>query len=491
MAGVGFELKQLYEKEGLFASFRANGYSAIVCVGPLMLGILLQLGILLECIHFGRALHDRELIICMNTYSLLSSLLLTSAFSMIVTRFLADMLFANHPETILPSFFGVNTLTLLLGGLLYGLFLSISGTSFLQNILVWYYFMELIVCWNAQSYLSAVKEYQGILISYLLATFLALALAAGLLYLGTETVEGILISLSAGYGIMLLYDFALIYRRFPSSRISPFMFLRWIDKHKKLALVGLLLTVGMFSHLLIIWQSPLQVIVTGLWMGAPFYDVPALLAFLTILITTVSFVVSVEVRFYPKYRKYFSLINDKGTIGDILRVEGEMLQVLRSELWFTALKQLFVTAACISLGEFFLNYLPLGFNDLMHGYFRTLCVGYGIYAVANTMLLVLLYFTDYAGALRAAALFAVCTTTFTIVSLAFDAKYYGFGFLLGSAVFFLYTAMRMDTFTKRLRYHVLAAQPMVAETRVSIFTRLGLFLERRSRKESTEKKGRI
>ena len=46
-------------------------------------------------------------------------------------------------------------------------------------------------------------------------------------------------------------------------------------------------------------------------------DVPALVAFLTILVTTVNFVVSVEVNFYPKYKNYYSLFNDKGAVGDI------------------------------------------------------------------------------------------------------------------------------------------------------------------------------
>ena len=54
--------------------------------------------------------------------------------------------------------------------------------------------------------------------------------------------------------------------------------------------------------------------VKGLFYGAPSHDVPALIAFLTILITTVNFVVSVEVNFYPKYRNYYSLFNDGGTI---------------------------------------------------------------------------------------------------------------------------------------------------------------------------------
>ena len=109
--------------------------------------------------------------------------------------------------------------------------------------------------------------------------------------------------------------------------------------------------------------------------------------------------VSVEVNFYPKYRNYYSLFNDKGAIGDIKQAGKEMLKVLNMELKYTALKQLLTTALVISVGGILLEYLPLGFNDLMEGYFRTLCVGYGLYAVANTMLLLLLYFTDYKGAI--------------------------------------------------------------------------------------------
>lgn len=134
-------------------------------------------------------------------------------------------------------------------------------------------------------------------------------------------------------------------------------------------------------------------------MGHRLMTYLALIAFLTILITTVNFVVSVEVNFYPKYRNITVYSIDGGTIKDIMQAGTEMLDVLNRELKYTALKQLLTTALAISMGESLLKYLPLGFNDLMYGYFRTLCVGYGIYAVANTMLLLLLYFTDYRGSI--------------------------------------------------------------------------------------------
>ena len=73
----------------------------------------------------------------------------------------------------------------------------------------------------------------------------------------------------------------------------------------------------------------------------------------------------------------------------------------------------------------------------------------------STMLLLLLYFTDYKGAFAASAAFAGCTTVFTLLSLLFPQVYYGFGFLLGSAVFFLITALRLGYFTQRLPYYCL------------------------------------
>ena len=66
---------------------------------------------------------------------------------------------------------------------------------------------------------------------------------------------------------------------------------------------------------------------------------------------------------------------------------------------------------------------------------------------------------------------------FTVISLFFPRVYYGFGFLTGSAVFFLIAAFRLDYYTKRLPYYILSVQPIVAEDKTGFFTRLGCFLE--------------
>ena len=476
MAGIGFELKKLFHKQGLFASFRAYGYAGVVCTGPMLLGIVLLLGVMYLCDRTGGSRHSRELLVCMITYTLLFSLTVTSFLSMVVTRFIADMLYEEEYGMVLPSFWGSTGIMLVTGGILYGIFLLFSGAGLVDGLLCLWLFGELIVTWNAMSYLTAIKDYRGIMLSFTSAIVITFLSGWMLLMFGIPHVEALLIAVSIGYGGMLLRDVVLLYRYFPQGEKGAFLFLRWVDQFLPLAFTGLFINIGLFAHLVIMWIGPLQVQVQGLFVGAPYHDVPALIAFLTILVTTVNFVVSVEVNFYPKYKNYYSLFNDKGAVGDITQAGEEMLKVLNVELKYTALKQLLATALAISLGGLILEYLPLGFNDLMEGYFRTLCVGYGIYAVANTMVLLLLYFTDYKGALVASGCFAGGSVIFTIISLFFPKVYYGFGFLTGSAVFFLLAAFRLDYYTKRLPYYILSVQPVVDREKRGIFSRLGYFL---------------
>lgn len=477
MAGIGFELKKLFAKKGVLNSVKAYGYAAIICTGPMLLGVLLLLGITGLCVFIDTDMQTREILICMISYTLLASVSVTSFFSMVVTRYVADMLFEEKKHTVLPAFWGSTVIMMTIGSVLYGIFLAFSGASLAQFILCFTLFNELIIVWNAMSFLSAIKDYKGIFLSFLTSVAISLILGAVLLWLDFSVIESLLFSVTVGYGVMLIWDVILLHRYFPHTSLGAFTFLKWIDDFLPLALSGFFMNIGMFSHLVIMWFSDIGSQVYGLFFGAPWYDVPALLAFMTCLITTVNFVVSVEVNFYPKYRNHYSLYNDKGTIENIRQSEKEMIGTLKTELFYTSLKQLLFTAVVIALGGYLLDFLPLGFNEVMRGYFRTLCIAYGVYAIGNMLMLILLYFTDYFGALVCTAFFAGTTVVFTVISLLFSELYYGFGFLLASLIFAIVCAVRLDYFTKRLPYFVLSTQPLVSEDRSGTFARLGDFLE--------------
>lgn len=479
MAGIGFELKKLFSKKGVFNTAKAFGYATVICAGPMLLGIILLLGIMLLCSAAKISVYGRELLMCMITYTLLASITVTSFFSMIVTRFTADMLYEEKKHPILPAFWGSTALMMVVGSVLYGIFLAFSGVGFVKQLLCFIFFNELIIVWNGMSFLTAIKDYKGVFLSFLAAIAASLLLGGLFIILKFPVVDSLLFAVTVGYGIMLIWHVVLLHRYFPKANTGAFIFLKWLDKFMPLALSGFLMNLGMFSHLVIMWFSAVGVRVHGLFYGAPFHDVPALLAFMTTLITTVNFVVSVEVNFYPKYRDHYSLYNDKGTINDILRAEKDMHSTLSTEIFYTALKQLLFTALCIAAGGHLLDVLPLGFNEVMRGYFRTLCVAYGLYAIGNMLMMILMYFTDYVGTLITTAIFAGTTILFTVITLWFPSVYYGFGFLLSSMIFVLAGAFRLNYFTKKLPYYILASQPLVQEDRSGVFEKLGVLLDKK------------
>jgi uncharacterized membrane protein len=286
-----------------------------------------------------------------------------------------------------------------------------------------------------------------------------------------DVVAAVLAGACIAYGILVL-DFTLVLHKFfPRGSGHPLMFLEWLDEYPHLLFVGFFSTIALFVHLMIMWSSPWGVQVEGLFYHAPQHDIPALFAFMTSLVTTVNFVTSVEVNFYAKYRLYFGLLNGEGSLSDIEKAYDDMLSVLKQELFYLAIKQVFVTVfAIIVIGEV-LVYFPLGFTSVMIGTFRVLCVGYGAYAIANTLMLFLLYFASNEDALISVIPFLLINILGTYFTLTLPESYYGFGFVVATVVYYLVAGARLFAYTARLDFFILTKQPVFFAKRKGFFTR--------------------
>lgn len=490
MAGIGFELKKLFAKKGLFALIRAYGYSGIICTGPMLLGMALLVGVKLIAMSSGMAHDSQELLNCMITYTLLASLMTTNVLSMVTTRYVADVLFVGDDGRVMPSFYGSIAIMLTGGGFLYAVFLHFSGVGIAYQLCCLVFYMELIVVWTQINYLTAVKDYRGIMLAF--AASICGALLIGWLLvrvLHREAVLSLMISVIIGYGIMLVWYYKLLIEYFPECDSGSFDFLKWFDKYPQLAGVGTFIGIGLFAHLVLMWASPAGVQVKGLFYGAPIYDVSALMAFLSILITTINFVTSVEVKFYPKYRIYYGLYNKGGTLIDIQNAEKELISTLNRELGYTFAKQFFASVIFIVLGTLLIPRLPLGFTEEMLGIYRVLCVGYAFYSAGNCVMLMSLYFADNAGALVDTAIYAACSVIGTIITMHMDTRFYGFGFLVAGIVFTGISLTRVTLFTRKLSYHVISCQPFTNVEITGVMTRLSEKLEERyrERKERLKK----
>lgn len=479
MAGIGFELKKLFEKKGLFALAKAYGYSGIVCTGPMLLGIVLLFGVKILAVFGGASTHHIELLNCMVTYTLVASLIVSSLLSMVTTRFLADALYENKDELVMPSFYGSNAIMLIFGCIGYGVFLWYSGIPILYQFLCLLLFGELIVVWTEMSFLTAVKDYKGILVTFFYAIIMVFVFGFLLIHIGFPVIFSLLLAITIGYGIMFVWYYVLLISYFPKGEGSAFHFLRWVDRYPSLTFLSEFLVLGLFVHIILMWYGPLGFQVQGLFYGAPTYDIPAEVAFLSILITTVNFVTSVEVNFYPKYYIYFSLHNQGGSITDIMQAETEMFVTLVKELSYTFVKQLLTTVLFIILGAIFIPKLPLYFTDDMMSIYQVLCLGYAFYAIGNCVMLCSLYFADNYGALLSGFFFALISIGGTVISMQNSKLYYGIGFMLSGIVFTIISLIRLYFYLKQLKYYILSRQPIILKERRSVITILAEVLERR------------
>ena len=478
MAGIGFSLKKLFARRGLFGLCQAYGYAGLICAGPMILGILLLLGVSAAAGLAGMARHDGELLNSMITYCLLVALTMTSVFNMVNTRYVSDMIYQGKLERVMPSFHGCLLVMLPMGCVLWGVFLHFSGVAMLYRVMCMWFAATLMVVWMQMNYLNALKDYKALVSDFAVSLAVGAMLAALLLVLRAVSVATLFGAVIVSYGLLM----ALYYRRlieyFPKSEGSCLLFLAWFERFGMLTFSGIFVNLGLFAHLVIMYYGPVSVQVEGLFRGAPVYDVAALCAFLSILITTVNFVTSVETNFYPRYHTYYSLFNDEGAIRDIDQAEREMLEVLRRELEYNGFKQLFCTIIFVVFGSFVLNALPLGFSETSIAAFRILCVGYGLYALANTLMLVLLYFEDYLGALLSTGAFALVSIAGTVAQLAlFETEHLGVGFLLGGAAFYLIAYGRLEWYTRHLPYFLLGRQAMVPSEESGPLSRLCARLE--------------
>lgn len=478
MAGIGFELKKLFSNNSLLMKLRANLFSSVVIAGPMIMGAMLLLGVKFIAVRGGATLYQQDLLIVVITYSLLFSLLLINTLSYVLSRYVADMVYTSQNERIIPSMYGSIALLLCVGAPAWTIFLTISQLPLLYSIFSLTLFCLAIIVWTQISYITDIKRYKEIIFGFTFGIIASFLTGYLLVENGSEVVGSLLASACIGYGvIMITYTFVL-HRHFPEGKGISLKFLEWISKFPELPFVGFFTTAGLFAHLMLMWYSPLGEQVQGLFYHAPQHDIPALFGFFTILVSTVNFVTSLEVNFYPKYKLYFSLLNEGGSLKDIEKAKEEMLTVLKQELLYLSMRQIFVTVISIVMIAEVLTLVGIGFTSTMIGLFRVLCVGYAFYAVGNTMLLYLLYFSADRSALYPALALFIVNAIGTYDTLDLPANFYGFGFVAAAFAMFIVAWWKLVSFTKHLEYHVFCQQPIFIQPNDGLFARLVRRLEK-------------
>lgn len=455
MAGIGFQLKNLFKGNSFFWRMKAFAYSSVVIAGPMILCILL---ITLAQFSLGKLetpFSERELFLGGTLYSFVFSQLLTGGFTMVFSRYLADQIYLEKKENVLSSLYGVLALNLLIGGFTGLIFYLFSPLALPFKIVTYLFFMELVMVWLLSIYISALKKYMQLISGFAIGVLTSgVLILTGYLLFGLNKATIVFAWMDTGFFVIILFFFRSIKQHFPKNNQRYFDFLIYLQKYPSLFLIGFLYTLGLYGHSFIVWFSPLKVVAGHTFAMAPLYDVPVFYAYLTILPSMVMFVVSVETSFYEQYQKFYGLVLGSATLREIKEGQDKMFHVLSREFAFMMEFQLFFTICAISLGT---QLLPLSTEQI--DIFNIIAVGNFFFIMMFILVQILLYFDDRQGALMVIGCYCTGMLLFTAITIWFGN--YGLSCFIAGVIGLGVALARIYHFSRNFGYYTFCFQPLI------------------------------
>jgi len=166
MAGIGFQLRKIFEKDSYADTVRGAIMAATIAGGPIFFSItcLILLGFFATFIS-GQ---EMDLFLVTLVYVFAFSLISTGIIQLLITRYLSDLIYVNETSRILPSFSAVLALTIifqLVIGLPFILFWDIDFSYKLGALIL---FITVGCNWQLLVFMSALKHYRIVFIAFII-----------------------------------------------------------------------------------------------------------------------------------------------------------------------------------------------------------------------------------------------------------------------------------------------------------------------------------
>lgn len=456
MAGVGFELNKLFAKNSRFSKIGACFWSSLSCCGSMILSFILLFTINIILTKYGVANINSNVFTTYITNIVLFSMLINSFFSQIIARYTSDLIYENKLDKIMPSFYGISFVALIVSNLIFIPIMILSKLSISWIILLSILLSALICTWIIVSYVTILKYYKQICFGFVSGFLVSFILVIIAFLLNRLCYEILFISFIFGYSTTFLMLYLLLNKHLSSQDNSTFEIFKYFSKYKDLCLSGFFLTFGTLLPFYIFWFSNIGTKVSLLFRSAPFYDLPAIIAYLTTIPTTIYFVAFLEPKFYPKYKKYFDLLNKNGSYNEIKNAKEKMINVLKNQLRQLSIFQIIITILSTVFLSKVIYLLNIGMSQSMLGVYRVLCIGYCLYAIGNSFILIIIYFSDYKTTLKISSLFLVVTCLISFISTYLPYYYYGVGIIIGSLIMCILSINYLDNLLDNLEYFILS-----------------------------------
>lgn len=455
MAGIGFEIRKLMDKQTYGADFKAYFFAGIVSSGPWIISILC-VGLLwvFSAPYMGMPLQKLFRVVVVHTYAY--SLITTGIIQFILNRYLSDKLFLKQGNLFLPTYIAVVITTVVSQGILGMIFYSFSPVDLQFKVSGILLFIAISCIWQTMIFLSSSRDYIAIMGAFFWGNIISLSVA---MLLGRQIgFNGYLSGYTVGQISILFFLVYRIFREFDSAVLCNFDFLRYVKKYFDLFLIGIFYYSAIWVDKIIYWYSPSGQKIYGLFRSHYPYDSCMFLAFLTLVPALTHFMIDVETNFYNSYKSFYGAIVNKGNFDAISQKKKGMLKGLLGASGRMIMLQTVVTGAFLCYAPDLINFLRLDQAHLRVFW----AAGIGTYCQVFVLLclILILYFDRRRIALIVALFFLVTNASLTFLVIKFYPQAMGFGYAASTFLTAIVALCLLVTNARQIEYATFVEQPL-------------------------------
>lgn len=448
MAGIGFVLRRLTQRDDLLGLAGAYLHAAWISSGPWLFTILSIAGVNLMLARFApqSAVEVFRIVII---YNFGFSLLIAGPITMVATRYLADRIYEKDVGEAPGMMLGALTIQFAAQTLIgMPFYLLATEMDVATRILSLVNFYAIGGIWIVAIFLSALKSYNSISITFLVGMVVSFVLSV--LLANTVGAAGILFGFTIGLLVVFFALAARVLAEYPYPVKNPFGFTRYFRRYWELGFAGLFANAAVWVHSWVMWFAPERRVIAGVMISFPAYDSAMFLAYLSLLPGMAIFLISIETRFFEHYVGFYRDIERHATFQTIERNHRGIIQVLVESMRSVVVLQTLVCFLMIVLGASMLQLTRTDFSAI--GIYRFGCLGVLFHAFILFCGIILSYFDLRKRLLAVYLVYFVLNLVCTWVGREAGFVYYGYGYFLASLITFLVAYVLTASSVARLPY---------------------------------------
>lgn len=444
MAGIGFALKKIYKKNTVTAHLKGAFYSVFATIGHVLIIIAVQ-GILrwmLKDSFTSSYLEDLYSVIII--YAFIFPMIFTSGISIVISRYISDKMWSRQYKDISASLIGVMALYIILASIPALVFLwRATDLSLLVKVLAYAVYMNMGLIFLLMVYVSAIKNYANITVSYLIGMGIIIFLVwftRESLNQNSDIVAFLLAFFALGTSITAFGIYRAIRSVFYEMGGNYFGFLLYIRRYPKLIISNFAYVIMLYTQNFLFWAHEETRDQVSVFIYSGDFDLAMAFAVYTILPAVVIFVVRTEVNFYDTYRSYLEAV-DSMTGMEIRHYRKDMERTMWEEFLYSLEVQGLLSMVFLITAMAAFPFMGIYANTIdVFPYFA-----FGIYLLYFSFLACTLmqYFENYDDSMRCFALGVLLNLIFGIMTMLMGKEFYGLGIVFSSLITFIYAILKL------------------------------------------------